>query len=135
MIVGVSLILVSTDRSFMSPKQDLDQTRADLEQNPARPFQTILVRTGDPRLEVMHSGATKAAAIAQLAKTVIQCSMDQIMAFGDGANDIEMLSECGMGVAMGNADENVKAVGKFVAPTNGEDGLARVLRAVFGIDP
>ncbi|KAJ3033444.1 hypothetical protein HDV00_006352 [Rhizophlyctis rosea] len=120
--------------SFMSPKADLDRTRADLDSNPTCPKNTILVRTGDPRLEVMNHRATKAAAIEQLAQTVIKCSMEEIMAFGDGENDIQMLDECGMGVAMGNGEVGVKEVAKFVAPGNGEDGLARVLRAVFGIE-
>lgn len=45
------------------------------------------------------------------------------IAFGDGGNDIEMLSHVGMGIAMGNAVDAVKAKAKFVCPSVDEDGI------------
>lgn len=47
-----------------------------------------------------------------------------VMAVGDGENDIEMLRLAGTGVAMGNAGENVKAAAEFVTDSNDENGLA-----------
>ncbi|KAJ3040780.1 hypothetical protein HK097_002467 [Rhizophlyctis rosea] len=121
--------------SFMSPSSELDQTFLDLNSAPTRPTNTILVRTELLRLEVMHYSATKATAIRALAESVAKCTMDEVIAFGDGANDVEMISEVGMGVAMGNGVAVVKTGAKYVAPSNGMDGLARTLRAIFGIAP
>ncbi|KAJ3043783.1 hypothetical protein HDV00_004190 [Rhizophlyctis rosea] len=127
--------LVAHKLSFMSPTEDLDRTRIDLDAIPSRPAQTVLVRTEPLRLEVMQEGATKATAIRALAETLVRCSMDEVIAFGDGENDVEMIGEVGMGVAMGNGKASVKAVAKFVAPSNAADGLARTLEAIFGIKP
>ena len=47
------------------------------------------------------------------------------MAFGDGANDITMLQYAGIGVAMGNANDNVKAAADYVTAPIDQDGLAK----------
>ena len=47
----------------------------------------------------------------------------QAIAFGDGANDIEMLQTVGLGVAMGNAGEDVKAAADQICGTAAEDGI------------
>lgn len=54
------------------------------------------------------------------------------MAFGDGGNDIEMLSHVGIGVAMGNAEDEVKAVADYVTGSVDEDGIAKALEH-FGL--
>ena len=46
------------------------------------------------------------------------------MAFGDGENDVSMLRAAGLGVAMGNAAEEVKAAADLVTLGNDEDGVA-----------
>jgi hydroxymethylpyrimidine pyrophosphatase-like HAD family hydrolase len=58
--------------------------------------------------------------------------MEQVMALGDAANDIEMLGEAGIGVAMGNAPLEVKAAADWVAPSNNDDGVHAALRR-FGL--
>jgi len=50
--------------------------------------------------------------------------MEEVMAFGDERNDLDMLEHVGMGIAMANADESVKAVAKSVTLSNNEDGVA-----------
>lgn len=57
---------------------------------------------------------------------------DEIMAFGDGGNDCEMLEMAGLGVAMGNADEPIKAIADYVTTSVDEDGVALALRH-FGL--
>lgn len=52
-------------------------------------------------------------------------------AFGDGSNDLEMIRYCGCGVAMGNAEDLVKAEADIVCPPVWEDGLAQILRELF----
>lgn len=54
-------------------------------------------------------------------------SIDNAMAFGDGHNDFEMLSTVGFGVAMGNADPNLKKVADFVTKPMWEDGILYAL--------
>lgn len=50
-----------------------------------------------------------------------------MVAFGDNNNDVEMLQWAGLGVAMGNALPEVKALADRVAPTNDEFGVAAVV--------
>lgn len=50
------------------------------------------------------------------------------VAFGDGGNDITMLQHCGIGVAMGNAVESLKAVADFVTDEVDEDGVYNALK-------
>lgn len=51
-------------------------------------------------------------------------SLEHVAAFGDDGPDIGMLELCGVGVAMGNAIESVKAAADFVCGSNQEDGVA-----------
>lgn len=53
--------------------------------------------------------------------------MDELLAFGDSLNDVSMLEAAGTGVAMGNAREDVKALGFPVCRTNDEDGVAHYI--------
>ena len=54
-------------------------------------------------------------------------SMQEVIAFGDNYNDLSMLEAVGLGVAMGNADEAIKARAKQVIGTNLEPGIAEVI--------
>ena len=54
-------------------------------------------------------------------------SQDEIIAFGDGGNDIAMLQFAGIGVAMGNAADEVKASADYVTSSVDEDGIAKAL--------
>lgn len=51
------------------------------------------------------------------------------MAFGDNANDMEMLELAGQSYAMANASDQVKAAAKYVAKSNQEDGVLDVIEA------
>ena len=55
-----------------------------------------------------------------------------MMAFGDGGNDIEMLRYAGTGVAMGNADDAVKAAADYVTTSVDDDGIMNALKH-FGL--
>ena len=52
---------------------------------------------------------------------------DQIMAFGDSENDLEMLELAGYSFAMENGEEKVKRMAKYIAPSNNEAGVLQVL--------
>ena len=53
--------------------------------------------------------------------------LKDIIAFGDEGNDLEMIEKAGIGVAMGNATDEVKAVSDYICGTNDNDGIARWL--------
>src|SRR5690606_23043831 len=74
-------------------------------------------------VEFQHPSSTKAWALHRLAARV-DLTMADIVAVGDGVNDIEMLAEAGLGVAMGNALEHVRSVAAFTIGHHMDDGLA-----------
>ena len=51
-------------------------------------------------------------------------SYEETMAIGDSSSDVDILKACGVGVAMGNAPDNIKALANDVTALNTEDGLA-----------
>jgi len=77
-------------------------------------------------LEFLHPEATKGHALAALARHV-GCAMEQTIAIGDSWNDREMIEAAGLGVAMGNAVESLKAVAGYVTKTNNEEGVKHVI--------
>ena len=59
-------------------------------------------------------------------------SLDDAMAFGDGGNDVTMLSHVPYGIAMGNACDELKRVSAYVTDSVDEDGVEKALRH-FGL--
>jgi len=71
-----------------------------------------------------HSEATKMNGVRHAAE-YFGLKTEQIAAFGDDLSDKDMIEGCGIGVAMGNAIDAVKAAADAVCLTNDEDGVAR----------
>ena len=91
-----------------------------------------LYRSGD-FLEVMASGFDKGTAIDALS-AYYSVEKSSIMAIGDDYNDIPMLRNAGISVAMENAVSEAKAVAKFITDTNENDGVAKIIkRLVFNL--
>lgn len=82
-------------------------------------------------VEIMPAAATKKEAIEFLLPQ-LQVQPEEIIAFGDNYNDVDMLRFAGLGVAMGNAPEQVKAIADEVTASNNEEGIAQVLERIFG---
>lgn len=57
-----------------------------------------------------------------------QINLGEVMAFCDGNNDIDKLKHVGVGVAMGNANDLVKAASDFVTDTINDDGIFKALK-------
>lgn len=53
--------------------------------------------------------------------------MSEIVAFGDDLNDIDMLTECGYGIAVDNAVQEVKKIADFICESNDNDGVAKYI--------
>jgi Cof subfamily protein (haloacid dehalogenase superfamily) len=81
---------------------------------------------GFPAVEIAPPSVDKAVALAWLTGHLGFAQAD-VWAFGDGMNDVRMLSWAGQGIAMGNADDDVKAVADRVTATNDDHGVAVVL--------
>ena len=85
-------------------------------------------------LENVDSGVSKGAALARLCE-LLDIPVSASVAFGDEANDIEMLRTAGLGVAMGNATDTVKSIADTVTLTNEQNGVGAMLRYLVGIGP
>ena len=88
---------------------------------------TISIENG---LDILCAGISKGSGLMQLSRQ-LGIRPEEIMAFGDQENDIEMLEFAGIGVAMENAGEHIKAHADRIAPLHDEDGLAQFLEAFF----
>ncbi|WP_026908894.1 Cof-type HAD-IIB family hydrolase [Paucisalibacillus globulus] len=77
-------------------------------------------------LEVNPRGVSKARALHRVCKE-IGITMENVMACGDSLNDIKMIQEAGVGVAMGNAQEAIKKVANYVTDTNDNSGVAKAI--------
>lgn len=81
-------------------------------------------------LEFFSSNVSKALSLERLAKHY-GIRREEIIAFGDNFNDLEMIEYAGLGVAMQNAPDGVKAAADFVTVSNNEDGIAYALEKFF----
>ena len=77
-------------------------------------------------LELPPKGIDKAQSLQRLLKH-INLERQDLLAFGDGFNDLSMLQYAGTGVAMNNAVDEVKAIADFITASNDEDGIAQAL--------
>lgn len=85
-----------------------------------------LTRSLPHYLEMLSPYANKAYGLEKLS-AMEGIAREEIMAVGDSYNDIQMLRYAGIGVAMGNAPETVKAEADYVTCSNNEGGVARAL--------
>ncbi len=80
----------------------------------------------ETNLEFTAPGVTKGTALAALAKK-LGLTADQVMAFGDADNDLEMLRWAGWSFAMENGSDAVKAAAKYAAPSNDDAGVGQMV--------
>jgi Cof subfamily protein (haloacid dehalogenase superfamily) len=133
--IGVSpvadLRTVLTDRptKILAMSEDVDliqELLLDLRQRYA-PTELHVTTSVPIFLETTQSGVNKATAIDYVAKELLgklNINTENILAIGDNYNDVEMLAYAGIGVAMGNAPEDVQSIADWVAPDIESDGVA-----------
>lgn len=85
-----------------------------------------LVRWHPYSMDLFETSGSKARGIETVAQ-YLGFGMENVMAFGDGLNDLEMLSEVGFGIAMGNAHEELKPKADFITKAVYEDGIEHFL--------
>ena len=105
---------------------DLEKLARDLGEE----FQ-LVVHTGDKVFEVIPAGHSKATGIKKVCE-LFNINLEDTYAFGDSANDLEMLEFVAHGVAMGDGDQETKDVADYVTTGVEEDGIANGLR-YFGL--
>lgn len=91
-----------------------------------------LVPFSDDSFDVMKRTMNKEVGVSMLAKS-LGISMSEVVAIGDGFNDIEMLRAAGMSFAMGTADDEVKKAAKAVTGSVAENGALKAFERAFGI--
>lgn len=92
------------------------------------PFEVVSTMGRD--LEVSEQGVNKAVGLLTLCQH-LGLQMSEVIAIGDSANDIDMLSAVGYPIAMGNAPDNIKQLTSYVAPPVSENGVAAALTELF----
>lgn len=96
-----------------------EEVRIFLETNPA----IEAVCGGFCNLEFSKAGVNKGEGLKHLAEQ-LDVSTNQTMAIGDSGNDLAILEAAGLGVAMENASDDIKAVAEYITTSNEEDGVA-----------
>lgn len=94
--------------------------------NEAFPGGARFMKSKPHYLEIAPEGVDKGSSLAWLAGH-LGFARDEVMAFGDGQNDVPMLEFAGHGYAMANACPQALARAPFTAPPNTEDGVAQVI--------
>ena len=90
------------------------------------PAELYLTKSVATFFEAAHPSVNKGAAVRYLAE-LLGLQANNVMAIGDNFNDVEMLEYAGIGVAMGNAPLDVKAIAQWIAPDVEEDGAAAAI--------
>ena len=78
-------------------------------------------------IDTVNKQASKGKALSDIV-AYNDLLISETMAFGDGGNDISMLLKAGVGVAMGNANDNVKAIANYVTSSADDDGIYKALK-------
>jgi len=113
----VKLLLIGESDELQAFREDYVRGESDLPH---------IVQSEPSYLELMATETTKGSALAEVS-ALSDVPLDEIVAFGDGPNDIEMIEAAGLGIAMGNAHPALKAKADVIAGMNDTDAISEVL--------
>lgn len=113
--------------SIFAPQSDLDELESHWR---AWKSELQAIRSGDYFIDLQHRDASKGTALAQWAERR-GVRREEVLAIGNYYNDIGMLQYAGIGIAMANAPDKVKAAADRITASNNEDGVALALEAFF----
>lgn len=95
-------------------------------------YELHIYKSKDTYLEIANKKISKKSAIQTLLDIEFPAlDWQQVIAFGDNYNDMEMIEAVGMGVAVGNAKPEVLAMADFITGTNKEDGVAKAMEEIM----
>ena len=106
------------------------QDREDIRQFLERMGGLNIVNGGYNNLEFNKAGVDKSLGIRYICE-LLDIPMEAVAAVGDSENDLEMLRQAGLGIAMGNALDSVKAQADAVTASNEEEGVALAVAAIL----
>ena len=95
----------------------------------AMPHMTVTSSTLH-NVEIGGETTSKASALAEVCRR-LGFGLERVIAFGDSPNDKAMITECGFGVAMGNATDDVKEAADCVTLSNEDEGVAYAIRTLL----
>lgn len=112
----VKAICISDDREMLENARKEVESLGNLE---------IVSSLGD-NFEIMNKEVSKGKGVKVLAD-FYGISQDEVICMGDGENDLSMIKYAGLGVVMGNAPDSIKKYADYIADTNDNDGVAKVI--------
>ena len=115
------VLLVGPHEKLLPAKEELEGMYSDV---------LDLFFSMDFFLEVVPKNVGKDSSLDELLK-IIGIQREELVACGDGMNDISMIKYAGLGVAMENAYPEVKEAADVIAPSNDDNGVAYVLEKYF----
>ena len=133
LIIAMSIPSGVTAFCFWMMEQKIKNQQTEEEEKEIRPsIPTCEIGRWYPAFaDVTAKGDTKQKGIDEIIR-YFDIKLEDTMAFGDGGNDISMLRHAAIGVAMGQAKEDVKAAADYVTAPIDEDGISKAMKH-FGI--
>lgn len=116
----------------MGPSTEIIRLKTKLKN---KPFLNVNCSTSNPNyLEIVNKSVSKSNALKIISKK-LSIPINQTLAIGDSENDLPMIENAGVGVAMRNAPLNVKKKAKWVVKDNNEGGIAQTINFLFHSSP
>lgn len=93
-----------------------------------------VTRSAPVNMEISPKGISKETGVRSVCE-LLGIDMREVMAIGDNLNDLRLIQSAGFGVAMGNADEELKRAADGYTDSNERDGVAKAIRHyLFGLE-
>lgn len=116
------------DEVFIICKDGADREQIKLQTDSIDGIQYCLL--ADRFLEITRKGTDKGTALENLCEH-LKIKPSEVIAFGDGENDLQFLDKAGTAVAMGNATASVKAQADIITDTNNNQGVLKALKTII----
>ena len=113
--------------------KDMELRGKMLKELPKEFFDLVVTTSIVNNIEINSREATKGVALSKLAD-YLEIPIEETMAFGDDLNDISMLEKAGVGVAMGNAYDEVKKAADYITDDCDRNGVASAVKHFLEID-
>lgn len=109
---------------YFGEKEKMDIVYNNIPNSVREKFATV--KSLPTAIELFHKECNKGNAVKDLAEK-FNIPMDEVISIGDQNNDFEMIKYAGLGVAMGNAVNNIKDIADYITDTNDNNGVAKVI--------